>query len=412
VAIKRLRSEHRDDVSIRRMFLDEAKIAGLIRHPNVVSVLDVGTDERGPFLVMDFVEGVTASRMIRGVAKRGELLPVQLALRIVRQVALGLDAAHTLTGPGGEALGVIHRDISPQNILVGFDGAARLTDFGIAKALGQNQQKTTTGLLKGKVGYMSPEQLRFERPTQRSDLFSLGVVLFELLSAQRLYKGVDTVDVAQRILSEPVPDIYAVRDDVPPLLVELLFEILAKDPASRPANAKEIAQRLSTMIDECVAEEGTLPLDDFLTTRFTEEQTKIREKSSSMVRDWEAKTAATPRRAGPGRGVLFAIGSVSVVAIVISVLVLVSGTSGSEPRALDEPPETTLDSEPVAAVRTAAVVDDAADSGADVQAVEVEVEPEPAVEATPTPPTMRRRHVRMTRMNGETIRAVDHAVEF
>ncbi|MEM9190085.1 MAG: serine/threonine-protein kinase, partial [Myxococcota bacterium] len=248
VAIKRLRFEYRSDPAFRRMFLHEAKVAGRIRHPNVVAVLDIGEDQRGPFLVMDFVEGVHTGQLIKLAAADGDLLPIQIVTRIVAQVASGLAAAHQLRDSDGEPLGLIHRDISPQNILLGFDGVARLTDFGIAKALGENRE-TTAGLLKGKVGYMSPEQLRFEHPTQRSDLFSVGVVLFELMSGRRLYGGQDTVEVAQRVMTEPAPDIYALREDVPADLVELSFELLAKDPADRPEDASEVARRLQEIVD-------------------------------------------------------------------------------------------------------------------------------------------------------------------
>ena len=303
VAIKRLRPEHRGDPSFRRMFLDEAKIAGLIRHPNVVSVLDVGDDDDGPFLVMDFIESVTVNAMIKALVSEGEQVPVQVAARIVAQVAHGLSAAHELRNAEGTPVRVIHRDISPQNILLGFDGVARLTDFGIAKAT-TSSQNTTTGLLKGKVGYMSPEQLRFERPTQRSDLFSLGVVLFELLSGRRLYAGSDTVAVAQKILLDPTPDIFAVRDDVPPALIELSFELLAKDPADRPESAYDVAKRLDALVDDLTQEEGALRLEEFLRSQFFDEWEDIKTRSESMIQEWEQSAS---RRTRQRRGWIVAI---------------------------------------------------------------------------------------------------------
>lgn len=286
VAIKRLRPEYQDEPSFRTMFLEEAKIAGLIRHPHVVSVLDVGTDERGPFLIMEYVEGVTASRIVQMSAAQKSPLPVQVVARLLHQVSLGLSAAHELRSADGQDLGLIHRDISPQNILVGFDGSARLADFGIAKAAGSS--KTTTGLLKGKVGYMSPEQLRFERPSQRSDLFSLGVVLYEMLASVRLYRAEDAVAVAQKILKEPAPDLYSVREDVPTAMVELCFELLAKNPEDRPRTARDVAVRLGDIVDELAALEGGLRIDEFMASHFESERSDTVARTESLVRVWES----------------------------------------------------------------------------------------------------------------------------
>ncbi|MCA9623352.1 MAG: serine/threonine protein kinase, partial [Myxococcales bacterium] len=175
-AMKRLLPHSRGDETFTQMFLDEARIAGRLRHANVVSVLDVGQDADGPFLVMDYVEGVPLQKLVQHHRDRGELLPLQLVLRIGIQIAEGLHAAHELVDRDGRPMGLVHRDVSPSNVLVGYDGIVRVTDFGIAKAIGQTT-KTSTGIIKGKPGYLSPEQLRFETPDRRSDLFSLGVVL-------------------------------------------------------------------------------------------------------------------------------------------------------------------------------------------------------------------------------------------
>lgn len=139
-ALKRLRSDFLEDDEVRRMFVDEARIAGLIRHPNVVSVTDVGEDSEGPFLVMDYIDGVALSVLLKKLIQNKRSLPMTVALTLVAQVADGLHAAHSLRDSKGSALGVIHRDVSPQNVLVGFDGFARVTDFGIAKAVGPRKR--------------------------------------------------------------------------------------------------------------------------------------------------------------------------------------------------------------------------------------------------------------------------------
>lgn len=389
VAIKRLRSEHRRDPSFRRMFLDEARIAGLIRHPNVVSVLDVGDDDDGPFLVMDFIESVTVNEMIESIVAEGDAVPVQIGARIVKQVAHGLVAAHELRDPDGNHVGLIHRDVSPQNILLGFDGIARLTDFGIAKAT--SSQHTTTGLLKGKVGYMSPEQLRFERPSQKSDLFSLGVVLFELLSGRRLYSGSDTVAVAQKILGDPTPDIFSVRDDVPPALIELSFELLAKDPADRPESARDVAKRLEVIVDELAREEGAIRLDEFLDSQFHDRWEDIRTRSESMVQEWE-KTNGTAR----------ARRTRAWIAAGVAVL-LAAGVSGWLATRSDSPASETTrtESEAASASASASASESEAKAEADTEAdTEPEVDPESEAEAEPEaePDPRTRRRGRRTKM--------------
>jgi len=340
VAIKRLRTEHRSDESFRRMFVDEGRLAGLVRHPNVVSVLDVGEDEEGPFLVMDFVEGVTAHQVLKRLSAEGERLPLQVAARVAHQVALGLTAVHELCTTEGEALGLIHRDVSPQNVLLGFDGVARVADFGIAKT--QGSDATTTGVLKGKIGYMSPEQLRFERPTQQSDLFSFGVLLFELLAGRRLYHGPDLRESAQQILSAPAPDLGGDREDAPPQLVELVFELLAKDPSHRPASAREVVARLGDVLEELVGLEGRLELGEYLATHFEDEAVTLRERSASLVRAWEESRTEAPPPAQPPTTRRWVAAGILAGAALASVGVYFAWPTHSAPAlaASDAPPAT------------------------------------------------------------------------
>lgn len=246
-AVKRLHPHLREDEAMRSMFLDEARVAGMVRHANVVAVLDVGEDADGPFLVMDYVEGVSLSRLIRAQAQAGTLLPIPVCAQIMAQIARGLHAAHELTGSDGAPINLVHRDVSPQNILVGRDGTVRVTDFGIAKALGRSTH-TSTGVLKGKLGYMSPEQLRFEPLDRRSDLFALGVILFELTLLRRLFRGDEASEVARQIIHEVPPDLGEARPDAPPALVELAFELLAKNREDRPATAQIVADRLDELV--------------------------------------------------------------------------------------------------------------------------------------------------------------------
>jgi serine/threonine protein kinase len=293
-ARKRLHEQLRDDATFRSMFMDEARLAGLVRHPNAVGVLDVGEDRDGPFLIMDFVEGVSLARVIAEAAGVERPFPMQVAVRICLDAALGLHAAHEARSEDGMILRLVHRDVSPQNILIGFDGTVRVTDFGIAKALG-NTSRTSAGVLKGNMGYLSPEQLQFEEPDRRSDFFSLGVTLYELLSGQRLYSNTDGFDGTRRILAEPPPDIGEVRNDVPPELVELLFELLAKERESRPATAAEIAGRLEGVLAGLIAEEGSVTVADYMDQHFAGQRQQQRTFLSEHLRRLDAEPRVTLR---------------------------------------------------------------------------------------------------------------------
>jgi len=266
-ARKRLHKQYRSDATFRSMFMDEARLAGLIHHPNAVGVIDVGADEEGAFFIMEFVEGVPLSRVIGDATAGGRSIPMQVAVRVCMDAAAGLHAAHEVRAEDGTVLRLVHRDVSPQNILVGFDGTVRVTDFGIAKALG-NSSRTSAGVLKGNMGYLAPEQLRFEEPDRRSDLFSLGVTLYEMLTGHRLYPNTSGFDGTRRILTEPAPDIGDERNDVPPELCELLFELLAKDRDSRPATAAESASRLEGVLAALIADEGSVTVADYMDAHF------------------------------------------------------------------------------------------------------------------------------------------------
>jgi serine/threonine-protein kinase len=282
-AMKRLHPHLRADPDAEKMFVEEARLAGLLRHANVVSVIEVDADDEGSFLLMDYVEGVSLSELLRAHHAREVRPPISLCLDIGAQVARGLHAAHTLTTADGQFLGLVHRDVSPANILVGFDGLTRLTDFGIARAAGRSSH-TGEGILKGRIRYMSPEQLRFERIDARADLFSLGVVLYELLTAERMFPDATPENVARSILHDPAPDVADVRGDVPSAIVELLFEMLAKEPHARPASAGEVADRIRVVFDEVVADEPPVDLGLYLEEWFGEGRARTRREIEERVR--------------------------------------------------------------------------------------------------------------------------------
>jgi len=299
-AVKRLRPELVEDERAKAMLLEEGRIAGQLQHPNIVPVVDVGEDAQGPYLVMDLVPGIPLGDLIRWARAAKTKLDVQLVLRLIRDAARGLHAAHELKDQAGKELALVHRDVSPQNVLVGFDGIARVTDFGIAKVL-DRERETTHGLLKGKTGYMAPEQLRFEAIDRRADLFSLGVVLYELLAADRLYRGKDLPETARLILHAPPPDIGAVRKDVPPEIVELLFELLAKDREVRPPTAKDVETRLEAAINALAQENGAFDVEAFLKSELAdrfEETTQWSRLLDAPIVFEGTPTDPSPRPAG------------------------------------------------------------------------------------------------------------------
>ncbi|HEY2410046.1 MAG TPA: serine/threonine-protein kinase [Polyangiaceae bacterium] len=215
--------------------LAEAKLAGQIRHPNVVPVFDVGSAEDGFFLVMEYVEGDSLAALQR---EAGEPLPVPIALKILTDALSGLDAAHELADSSGRNLGVVHRDFSPQNILVGVDGIARLSDFGIAKAA-IREGETQTGIVKGKVGYMSPEQATGKALDRRCDVWAAGVVAWETFAGQRLYAASgDPVATAVEIVTGEPRALAEANPSIPAQVASAVHYALAKDVDRRCPSAR------------------------------------------------------------------------------------------------------------------------------------------------------------------------------
>ena len=190
VALKRVLPQISEDQAFINMFIDEAKIAVQLDHPNISRIYDLGNAEDSYYIAMEYVSGHDARALFDRLAAQGKKLDVALCCHIVKEVCEALEYAHTKTNNQGEPLSLIHRDVSPQNILLSFDGQVKLIDFGIAKAAGK-ATKTRSGILKGKFGYMSPEQVRGRPIDKRSDLFALAVVLYELLTSERCFRGKD-----------------------------------------------------------------------------------------------------------------------------------------------------------------------------------------------------------------------------
>lgn len=245
VALKLMHPHLRtEDGAWALQLVEEAKVAASIKHPNVVPVLEVGEDAHGVFLVMDYVEGDTLSGIIRAARATKKPIPAPIAARILGDALLGLHAAHELTNAVGAPVDLVHRDFSPQNLLVGTDGVSRLTDFGIAKVTSR-VNVTASGIIKGKVGYMAPEQALGRPLDRRCDVWAAGVVAWELLGMRRLYGDQDQVATLLRLVSHPPPRIRSVRSDVPQAVDDAIASALEVEPQKRCPTALEFKRRLT-----------------------------------------------------------------------------------------------------------------------------------------------------------------------
>lgn len=258
VAVKRMLPQLTEDADFVTMFLDEARLAAHINSPHCVQTLDLGrADDGSPYLVMDLVVGVTLARILRWCARNRTPIPIGVAVDLLLQSSQGLHDAHEATTPTGTPLMLVHRDVSPQNILVGVGGRVRLTDFGVARAVMRVTQ-TEAGRIKGKYAYCSPEQLVGGAMDRRADVFSLGVVAWEVLSGQRLFVGEHPAETIERARTMPIPELTQMRSDVPVPVSEVVAWALNRDRESRPNSAREFGEALR----EAATRVGQLPERD------------------------------------------------------------------------------------------------------------------------------------------------------
>ena len=243
VALKVLHQNLAHEEEFVHMFLDEARLAARIRHPNVVPTIDISdTPETGYFIVMDYVEGDHLGALLASAHKAGERLPLPVTLRIVSDALAGLGAAHDLRSERGELLKLVHRDVSPHNIMVGSDGVARLTDFGVAKAE-DRLAHTRDGQLKGKLAYMAPEQAMRGACDARSDLFAMGVILWEAITGRRLFRAENPGATLTKLLHDPIIAPGAIDPALEPLDA-VLGRALNRDPDGRYQSAEELIDAL------------------------------------------------------------------------------------------------------------------------------------------------------------------------
>ncbi len=245
-AIKLLLPQYAEEQSVVDMFITEARIAARIAHPNVCQVFELGIEDDELFICMEFLRGVPINAILKA---HKPLNPIRtdIAIAVIQQACAGLQFAHELKDENGENLGVVHRDISPGNLFLTAEGSAKVLDFGVVKA-NDASSKTRTGVLKGKFGYMSPEQIMAKAVDRRSDIFSLGIVLFELLTNRRLFARESEYATLKAITESPITRLSTLRPDMPPGLCEVVNKALTRDLDRRFATMKEFSQALGAVM--------------------------------------------------------------------------------------------------------------------------------------------------------------------
>ncbi len=243
VVLKTILRERASDQRFVTMFLDEAKLAATLNHQNIAQVYEVDQADGAYFMAMEYVHGENARALLETTLRRGWTIPLELAVMIVSGAAAGLHHAHERKGKQGQPLNIVHRDVSPANIMVGFDGSVKVLDFGIAKAE-ERATKTVGGTIKGKYGYMSPEQCKGKQIDRRSDIFALGIVLYELTTLRRAFKGNDDFETMKRIVAGDVILPSVVVAGYPRELEAIVLTAMANDPNARFQTAQEMIEAL------------------------------------------------------------------------------------------------------------------------------------------------------------------------
>jgi len=332
LVVKRILPHLSEEDEFIRMFFDEARIAALLNHPNVAQIYDVGDVDGIFFIAMEYVHGqsVTALNLQANSAKGG--LPLPLKCRIIADAAAGLDYAHHAKSPSGRKLGLIHRDVSPQNVLVGFNGNVKLIDFGVAKAAGKVSQ-TVAGTIKGKYAYMSPEQARGDELDARSDVFGLGTVCYELLTSTRLFKRESDSATLKAVVGAKLAPPSTLVKGIPKALDAVVMKALARDRAARYQTAGEFQLALEDFLMRQRAAATSSHLAAFMRELYAGELEEERFASEPTVIQYHPGLRRGPSLPASAKGPSRTLSRTEMAA---------SGArsrTGTEARALDKKPQ-------------------------------------------------------------------------
>ena len=298
VVLKRILPQHAESDDFIKMFLTEARLAATLHHPNIVQVYDIGEEGGQYFFTMEWVQGQDLRRIVRAARKAGVAVPLEHVLHIIAGVAAGLHHAHDKADTDGTPIGIVHRDVSPSNVLVTYDGAVKVVDFGIAKAAAF-QSNTIAGTLKGKIPYMSPEQCRGEAVDRRSDIFSIGTLLWEMTTGVRLFAGDNEIAIINRVAKGDVPTPTSIRPDYPRELEAIVMRALHSDPNQRYQNALDLQLDLEDFVRENRIPVSSARVGKFMRELFAEEIEAAAAQLSSERADRDVNRQSGPRAVVP-----------------------------------------------------------------------------------------------------------------
>jgi eukaryotic-like serine/threonine-protein kinase len=392
VAIKRLHPHYASDPQFTEMFLDEARMAARVQHPNVVPTLDVLQSDKELLLVMEYVRGDSLAKLIQGAKRDKMRIPPRIVVSILSGALQGLHAAHEATNEKGQPLGLIHRDVSPQNIIVGVDGTSRVLDFGVAKAEGRVQD-TQDGVIKGKLLYMPPEQLSAKPITRTADIYSMGIVLFETLTGKRMFAGENDAVAMARILSNDI----LLPSEVDPALKafdDLVRQATLLEPQHRFPTAREMSNALERCMQPASPSDVGAWVESMARPMLESRAKRVAEIESSSSLSIAARRDAAlgvSRASDPGgtsgiqrtkieppptsnRGRNLALGLGAMLVLAVIVIAYLAGTRATAPQATGQasgtpttssqpteavsasPPATTMPTAPTATATTVASV--------------------------------------------------------
>ncbi len=276
VVIKRILPHLAESQDFVRMFLDEARTAADLRHANIVNIYEIGEAEGTYYMAMEFLHGKDIRRIQASAEQRGEAIPIPITMEILRQAAMGLHYAHVKTDLKGQSLNIVHRDISPHNLIVTFEGTCKVVDFGIAKAESQTQQ-TASGVLKGKYSYMSPEQASGKPLTALSDQYALGICAWEMLMMKRLFRRENEIMTLHAIIANEIPLPSSIIPDFPTALEEIVLKMLAPNATDRYESCQEAALAIEDFLVSERMPHSAVRVSQYLTNLFEEELNKEEE---------------------------------------------------------------------------------------------------------------------------------------
>lgn len=296
LALKRIRPHLSSEEAFLKMFLFEAKLAAQLQHPNVVQIYDLGKINNSYFIAMEYISGRDMSRVQPKAEKLGIPFPLEYAMSIAGSVLDGLAYAHAATDDFGAPLNIVHRDITPENIMVGWNGNVKILDFGIAKANTQTDQ-TRAGEIKGKLSYMSPEQGMGKVLDERSDIFTLGVVLYEWITGYKLFTGENEMAILKSIIDGRIYPPSYFREDVPEAVEDILMKALAKDREERYQTARDMQYDVQAWLNESEFTPTNTHLANFMRQLFADE---IEKERAALARAAQERSRKTPPPLPPG----------------------------------------------------------------------------------------------------------------